>query len=218
MRFLVQWQHVTGATQHRDADGLARVIGQLQGYETAVGAWESQVLARRVRDYDPAWLDRLCHQGEVTWLRLAAAVTGRPGSPPGRRHPHHPRLAGAARRPAVAARRPPTARRLRPCPACGAVAEVVEVLAQKGACFASELAQGQRPAPRRGRGGAVGGDGARPARVRRVRIGAGRRLWAPTGPRHHVPTSSPADRRRAARHRDRGPMVPRARGRHRHRS
>jgi ATP-dependent helicase Lhr and Lhr-like helicase len=140
MRFLVQWQHVTGATQHRNADGLARVIGQLQGYETAVGAWESQVLARRVRDYDPAWLDRLCHHGEVTWLRL------RPPSPddPDRRR------AGATRTTPVslvlradlpwllAAHRGETSP---PLPACGAVAEVVEVLTQKGACFASELAR-----------------------------------------------------------------------------
>src|SRR5690606_30213117 len=70
MRFLVQWHHLTDATQHRGVDGLARVIGQLQGYEPAVGAWEPRVLARRVRGYEPAWLDRLCHQGEVTWLRL----------------------------------------------------------------------------------------------------------------------------------------------------
>ena len=140
MRFLVQWQHVTGATQHRGVDGLARVIGQLQGYETAVGAWEPQVLARRVRDYDPAWLDRLCHQGEVTWLRL---------TPPSPDDPDR-RLAGATRTTPVslvlradlpwllAAHRGEASP---PVPACGAVAEVVEVLTAKGACFASELAR-----------------------------------------------------------------------------
>src|SRR3546814_17396965 len=83
MRFLVQWHHVNGATQLRGPDGVARVIGQLQGYETAVGAWEPEVLSRRVRDYDPAWLARLCHQGEVTWLPLP---------PPA---PHHPHRRGA---------------------------------------------------------------------------------------------------------------------------
>ena len=140
MRFLGQWQHVTGATRHRGVDGLAQVIGQLQGYETAVGAWEPQVLGRRVRDYDPAWLDRLCHQGEVTWLRL------RPPAPddPDRR------LAGATRSTPVslvlradlpwllAAHRGDT---VPPVPGCGGVAEVVEVLAEKGACFAGELAR-----------------------------------------------------------------------------
>jgi ATP-dependent Lhr-like helicase len=115
------------------------VIGQLQGYEAPVGAWEPHVLARRVRDYDPAWLDRLCHQGEVTWLRL------RPPAPddPDRR------LAGATRTTPVslvlradlpwllAAHRGDA---VPPVPACGAVAEVVEVLASRGACFAGELA------------------------------------------------------------------------------
>jgi ATP-dependent Lhr-like helicase len=140
MRFLVQWQHVSGASQHSGIDGLARVIGQLQGYETAVGAWEAQVLARRVRDYDPAWLDRLCHQGEVTWLRL---------QPPAHDDPDR-RLAGATRTTPVslvlradlpwllAAHR---GEESPPVPACGAVAEVVEALIDHGACFASELAR-----------------------------------------------------------------------------
>jgi ATP-dependent Lhr-like helicase len=140
MRFLVQWQHISGATQHRGADGLARVIGQLQGYETAVGAWEPHVLTRRLRDYDPTWLDRLCHQGEVTWLRLCPPVLDDPDR----------RLAGATRTTPVslvlradlpwllAAHRGDSAP---PVPACGAVAEVVEVLLARGACFASDLAK-----------------------------------------------------------------------------
>jgi ATP-dependent Lhr-like helicase len=140
LRFLVQWQHVTGATQHRGMAGLARVIGQLQGYETAVGAWEPLVLARRVRDYDPAWLDLLCHQGEVTWLRV---------TPPSPDDPDR-RLAGATRTTPVslvlradlpwllAAHRGDA---VPPVPACGGVAEVVEVLAARGACFAGELAR-----------------------------------------------------------------------------
>src|SRR3546814_16683323 len=47
MRFLVQWHHVNGATQLRGTDGAARVIGQLQGYEAAVGAREPAGLSRR---------------------------------------------------------------------------------------------------------------------------------------------------------------------------
>src|SRR5690606_14405417 len=42
MRFLVQWHHCSDATRHRGLDGLHRVIAQLQGVETAVGAWETQ--------------------------------------------------------------------------------------------------------------------------------------------------------------------------------
>jgi ATP-dependent Lhr-like helicase len=84
MRFLVQWHHVTGATQHSGPLGLARVIGQLQGYETAVGAFRA----------DLPWL-LAAHRGDAT----------------------------------------------PPVPGCGAVAEVVEVLADRGACFAGELAR-----------------------------------------------------------------------------
>ena len=32
-----------------------------------------EILRRRVADYQPSYLDRLCHDGEVTWLRLTAA-------------------------------------------------------------------------------------------------------------------------------------------------
>jgi ATP-dependent Lhr-like helicase len=140
MRFLVQWQHVSGATRLRGIDGLHRVIGQLQGYETAVASWEVQVLMGRVRDYDPAWLDRLCHQGEVTWLRLRPPTQDDPDK----------RVAGATRSTPVslvlradlpwllAAHRGEEAPAV---PACGAVAEVVEVLGRRGACFAGELAK-----------------------------------------------------------------------------
>ena len=217
MRFLVQWQHVTGATQHRGIDGLARVIGQLQGYETAVGAWEPQVLARRVRDYDPAWLDRLCHQGEVTWLRLRRLrhrtipidASPAPPAPPRCRSCSAPTCRGCS---------PPTeARRPRPCRPAGRWPRWSRCSPSKGACFASELATGHRPGPGRRRGRAVGGHGARPAGLRRLRVGAGRRLRSPPRAAHRVPTS-PAAVRRPASHRDRRAVVPRARRRDRHRS
>src|SRR3546814_12272565 len=90
MRFLVQWHHVNGATQLRGPDGVARVIGQLQGYETAVGAWEPEVLSRRVRDYDPAWLDRLCHQGGAPCLRSRTPPLTAPDRPAPRHLPPPP--------------------------------------------------------------------------------------------------------------------------------
>jgi len=139
MRFLVQWHHCTDATRHRGLDGLHRVIAQLQGWETAVGAWETQVLARRVRSYEPAWLDHLCHQGEVTWLRLCPPPVDDPDR----------RLNGATRATPVslvlradlpwllAAHRGDATP---PVPSVGAVAEIVEVLRERGACFATELA------------------------------------------------------------------------------
>ena len=73
MRFLLRWQHVAPGTQVRGHHGVRAVVEQLQGYEAAVAAWEPEILARRVEGYRPGMLDRLCHDGEVTWLRLSAA-------------------------------------------------------------------------------------------------------------------------------------------------
>ncbi|HUE58116.1 MAG TPA: DEAD/DEAH box helicase, partial [Acidimicrobiales bacterium] len=70
MRFLLRWQHVAPGCQLSGEVGLAEVIGQLQGFEAAAVAWEPELLRRRLRHYDASWLDRLCHDGDVAWLRL----------------------------------------------------------------------------------------------------------------------------------------------------
>ena len=51
--------------------GLLEVLRQLQGYEAPANAWESEILKRRVADYDPATLDNLCLRGAVGWGRLS---------------------------------------------------------------------------------------------------------------------------------------------------
>ena len=51
--------------------GLLEVIRQLQGFEIPANAWERQVLARRVDEYDSAELDKLCLTGAVGWGRLS---------------------------------------------------------------------------------------------------------------------------------------------------
>jgi ATP-dependent Lhr-like helicase len=71
MRWLLRWQHVAPGTQLSGERGLLEAIRQLQGFEIPASAWERQVLARRVRDYDPAALDRLCLTGAVGWGRLS---------------------------------------------------------------------------------------------------------------------------------------------------
>ncbi len=71
MRFLFRWQHVQQGTQLHGRDGLAEVIGQLQGLELPAPAWEEHVLQARVRPYDPGDLEHLCLAGMVTWGRLA---------------------------------------------------------------------------------------------------------------------------------------------------
>ncbi len=93
MRFLLRWQRVARNTQLIGADGLGRIVEQLQGFETAAGAWEREVLPARLHGYDQTWLDQLCLAGHVVWCRLSprkGAVEAEPEvgvEPPMRRVP-----------------------------------------------------------------------------------------------------------------------------------
>ena len=71
MRWLLRWQHAAPGTQVAGERGTLEVLQQLQGFEIPANAWERQVLARRVVDYDPKWLDQLCLTGAVGWGRLS---------------------------------------------------------------------------------------------------------------------------------------------------
>jgi ATP-dependent Lhr-like helicase len=71
MQWLLQWQHVAAGTQVAGERGTLEVVRQLQGFEIPANAWERQVLARRIVDYDPKWLDQLCLTGAVGWGRLS---------------------------------------------------------------------------------------------------------------------------------------------------
>ncbi|RUA21868.1 MAG: hypothetical protein DSY79_04050 [Chloroflexi bacterium] len=83
MRFLLCWQHVDPAVRLRGEGGLLAAIEQLQGFESASGAIEEEVLLSRVSDYDPVMLDRLCLGGEVLWGRVSLQTDGdQNGGPP----------------------------------------------------------------------------------------------------------------------------------------
>jgi ATP-dependent Lhr-like helicase len=71
LRWLLRWQHVAPGSQAAGERGTLEVVQQLQGFEVPANAWERQVLARRVTDYDPKWLDQLCLTGAVGWGRLS---------------------------------------------------------------------------------------------------------------------------------------------------
>jgi ATP-dependent Lhr-like helicase len=71
MRWLLRWQHVASGTQVLGERGTLEILRQLQGFEVAANAWERQVLARRIADYEPSVLDRLCLTGAVGWGRLS---------------------------------------------------------------------------------------------------------------------------------------------------
>jgi ATP-dependent Lhr-like helicase len=71
MRWLARWQHVAPGTLTLGERGMLDVLRQLQGYEAPANAWESEILRRRVANYDPAMLDALCLKGAVGWGRLS---------------------------------------------------------------------------------------------------------------------------------------------------
>ena len=72
MRFLLDWQHLSPATQLRGPDALSAVLAQLEGYEAAAGAWEAEILPARIADYSASWLDEQCRAGRIGWSRLRA--------------------------------------------------------------------------------------------------------------------------------------------------
>ncbi|MCW5659719.1 MAG: DEAD/DEAH box helicase [Burkholderiaceae bacterium] len=91
MRFLFRWHQLASDTDdaRREGDGgLADVLRQLEGHSAPASAWEDDLLAARVHDYQPALLDKLCAAGRVVWWRprasagppqaSAAPVGGRP--------------------------------------------------------------------------------------------------------------------------------------------
>ena len=137
LRFLARWQHVAPGTRLHGARGFAEVVGQLQGFHAAAGAWERDLLAARIADYERGLLDELCLAGEVAWGRLA--VIAAPEEAPRRRNAPTRNapvslalredlgwlLAGAAGSPPPLG---PSARAL------------VEVLARRGASFLPDLA------------------------------------------------------------------------------
>jgi ATP-dependent Lhr-like helicase len=72
MRFLFEWQHLAPDAQLQGIDALPQVLAQLEGYEAAAGAWESELLALRLQDYSTLWLDDLCRAGKIVWTRVGA--------------------------------------------------------------------------------------------------------------------------------------------------
>ncbi len=155
MRFLLAWQHVQPGSQLRGQFGLLEVLEQLQGSEVAASAWESEVLRRRLHSFDPGWLDQLCHRGELGWLRLRPGVQRCSGSPnargaaPSKATPISlvfrndlAWLLAAVRRPPILPRRTGgdgISETAEIGPPVGALREVLDALAARGASFLGEL-------------------------------------------------------------------------------
>ena len=88
LAFLARHHRLTGSLRWGGPVGAREAIAQLQGFELPAGAWESRVLAARMAQYDPAWLDSLFLSGEVVWGRM---------NPPRRDEDARPSAAGLSR-------------------------------------------------------------------------------------------------------------------------
>jgi ATP-dependent helicase Lhr and Lhr-like helicase len=71
MRWLFHWQHVGRGMQVLPERGTLEVLRQLQGFEAPANTWEHQILARRIINYDPKYLDQLCLSGAIGWGRFS---------------------------------------------------------------------------------------------------------------------------------------------------
>jgi len=72
-RFLLGWQRADAEHRAEGPEAVATVLELLDGSELAAGAWEPEVLALRVKEYAPQWLDQLCLTGRIGWGRLSPA-------------------------------------------------------------------------------------------------------------------------------------------------
>jgi ATP-dependent Lhr-like helicase len=72
LRFLQVWQRADPEHNAEGPAGVQAVLELLDGFELPAAAWEPEVLALRVKDYSPQWLDQLCFTGHIGWGRLTA--------------------------------------------------------------------------------------------------------------------------------------------------
>ena len=82
-RFLVVWQTVDPDHRLEGPEGAESVLRVLDGCEIPAAAWEPEILALRIKDYTPQWLDQLCFTGRIGWGRLSPpqSSSARPFAP-----------------------------------------------------------------------------------------------------------------------------------------
>ncbi len=142
-RFLFYWQHALPGSQAMGEQGLLEVIEQLQGFEAAASAWESDILPARVAGYRPSLLDELCRSGEVVWGRLSGRRSGDDGQVRSGLLRTSP-ITLALRDDLKWLRRGTEANAV---DLRGAASEVHELLSWRGASFLSEIIQQTRRLP-----------------------------------------------------------------------
>ncbi|MBM3947589.1 MAG: DEAD/DEAH box helicase, partial [SAR202 cluster bacterium] len=143
LRFLFRWQHLEPGSQLRGEGGLLDVLAQLQGFESPAGAWEKDVLAPRIAEYQPGLLDALSFSGEVVWGRMSPPNGGAPAS--GRSPFTRATAIALALRESLAWLRPHEPAKAPTL--TGAAREVLDLLAQRGASFLPDLVARTRRMP-----------------------------------------------------------------------
>ncbi len=79
LRFLLSWQRLSSGGLARGAASVEPVLKLLEGFEAPAAAWERDLLASRLADYAPAWLDPLFLSGQWVWGRLSPASSSAEG-------------------------------------------------------------------------------------------------------------------------------------------
>jgi ATP-dependent Lhr-like helicase len=145
LRYLFEWQRVTPEGRMEGPDAVGAILAQLEGFEAAASAWETEILPERISEYEPAWLDEQCLAGRFVWTRLGS-----------RRSDPERRAAPVRATPIVLLAR----RNLRlwssladaaaPAHLSAPAARVADYLASHGASFFDELTSGTRLLPSQG--------------------------------------------------------------------
>jgi ATP-dependent Lhr-like helicase len=74
-RFLLAWQHLSPESRTEGMGGLDRALSGLAGLALPDDLFEREILARRVRGYQPGWLDRRISDGD--WAFCGSGGTSR---------------------------------------------------------------------------------------------------------------------------------------------
>lgn len=70
MRYLFEWQFISGEQKLEGPQSLESVLDQLEGYEAPAASWEGEIFPARIKDYDYLWLDIHCLSGNFIWGRF----------------------------------------------------------------------------------------------------------------------------------------------------
>ena len=71
--FLTHWQHLYSGSRLGGRGALNQVLQQLSAAPVVGQVWERDVLALRLKHYDPAELEALCQNGELVWVGSGGA-------------------------------------------------------------------------------------------------------------------------------------------------